>query len=177
MEVVRDDGYDMREISMRSIQGHITAEGSTFALVVSRFNGLVTQQLVNGAVDCLLRHGGREDAITTVYVPGAFELPQAALQVARAGTADAVICLGCVIRGDTPHFDYIASGVARDLGSVALQTGVPLTFGVLTTETLEQALERAGAKAGNKGWDAALSAMEILNVSRQLQKTKKRAGS
>jgi 6,7-dimethyl-8-ribityllumazine synthase len=166
---------DMRKNSMRTIQGTITAEGSSFTLVVSRFNGLVTQQLVNGAVDCLLRHGASEDAITLVYVPGSFELPQAALQVARAGNADAVICLGCVIRGDTPHFEYIASGVARDLGSVALQTGVPLTFGVLTTENLEQALERAGAKAGNKGWDAALSAMELLNVSTQLHNTKKRA--
>ncbi len=160
---------------MRSIHGTITAEGSTFTLVVSRFNTLVTQQLVNGALDCLLRHGGSEDAITVVYVPGAFELAQTALQVARTGTADAVICLGCVIRGDTPHFEYIASGVARDIGSVALQTGVPMTFGVLTTESLEQALERAGAKGGNKGWDAALSAMELLHVNRQLHNTKKRA--
>ena len=162
---------------MRIIEGRITAEGSTFALVVSRFNGLVTQQLVTGAVDCLVRHGAKEDAITAIYVPGAFEIPQAALQVARSGSADAIICLGCVIRGDTPHFEYIASGVARDLGSVALQAGIPMTFGVLTTETLEQALERAGAKAGNKGWDAALSAMELLHVSKQLHNKKKRAGA
>jgi 6,7-dimethyl-8-ribityllumazine synthase len=162
---------------MHTIQGQINATGCRFALVVSRFNSLVTDQLVRGAVDCLLRHGGSEDAITVVYVPGAFEIPQAAAQIARSGSIDAVICLGCVIRGATPHFDYIAGEVTRDAGAVALQTGVPLTFGVLTTDTLEQALERAGAKAGNKGWDAALSAMELLQVHKQLHGLTKKAGS
>jgi 6,7-dimethyl-8-ribityllumazine synthase len=154
---------------MHTIQGQINATGCRFALV--------TDQLVKGAVDCLLRHGGTEDAITVVYVPGAFEIAQAAAQVARSGSIDAVICLGCVIRGATPHFDYIAGEVTRDAGSVALQTGIPLTFGVLTTDSLEQALERAGAKAGNKGWDAALSAMELLQVHKQLHGLTKKAGS
>jgi 6,7-dimethyl-8-ribityllumazine synthase len=162
---------------MQTIQGQINATGCRFALVVSRFNSLVTDQLVRGAVDCLLRHGGSEDDITVVYVPGAFEIPQAAAQIARSGSIDAVICLGCVIRGATPHFDYIAGEVTRDAGAVALQTGVPLTFGVLTTDSLEQALERAGAKAGNKGWDAALSAMELLQVHKQLHGLTKKAGS
>lgn len=162
---------------MHTIQGQITAGGSSFALVVSRFNSLVTDQLVRAAVDCLVRHGASEDAITTVYVPGAFEIPQAAAQVARTGAVDAIICLGCVIRGATPHFDYIAAEVTRDAGAVAMQSGVPLTFGVLTTDSLDQALERAGAKAGNKGWDAALSAMELLQVHRQLRGLTRKAGS
>ena len=154
---------------MKTVQGTLSATGRTFGIVVSRFNSLATSQLLNGAVDCLLRHGGTEDALTVVYVPGAFELPQAALQLAHAGRVDAIICLGCVIRGATPHFDYIAGEVTRGIGSVALQTGVPMTFGVLTTDSLEQALERAGAKAGNKGWDAAMSAMELLHVCTQLK--------
>lgn len=160
---------------MRTIQGHLTAEGSSFGIVVSRFNSLVTQQLLAGATDCLLRHGGKEDALTVVHVPGSFELPQAALALAQSGSVDAVLCLGCVIRGDTPHFEYIASEVTRGLGHIALQTGVPVSFGILTTENLEQALERAGAKAGNKGWDAAMSAMELLQVIRQLHSTRTRS--
>lgn len=156
---------------MKTIQGTLSATGRTFGIVISRFNSLVTTQLLNGAVDCLLRHGGTEDALTVIYVPGAFELPQAALQLAHSGRVDAIICLGCVIRGATPHFDYIAGEVTRGIGTVALQTGVPMTFGVLTTDSLEQALERAGAKAGNKGWDAAMSAMELLHVFSQLKTT------
>jgi 6,7-dimethyl-8-ribityllumazine synthase len=150
------------------VEGQVSAAGHSFGIVVSRFNSLVTQQLVQGAVDCLIRHGGSQDALTIVYVPGSFEIPQAAFHMARSGNVDAVLCLGCVIRGDTPHFDYIASEVTRGVGQVGLQTGVPVAFGVLTTDTLEQALERAGAKAGNKGWDAAMSAMELLQVTRQL---------
>jgi 6,7-dimethyl-8-ribityllumazine synthase len=156
---------------MQILQGTLSATGRTFGIVISRFNSLVTTQLLNGAVDCLLRHGGTEDALTVVYVPGAFELPQAALRLAHSGRVDAIICLGCVIRGDTPHFDYIAGEVTRGIGTVALQTGVPMAFGVLTTDSLEQSLERAGAKAGNKGWDAALSAMELLHVFAQLKTT------
>ncbi len=157
---------------MHVIQGQLSAEGRTFGIVVSRFNSLVTSQLLNGVIDCLTRHGGTDGAITVVYVPGSFEIPQAALQMATSGRFDALICLGCVIRGETPHFDYIAAEVTRGLGHVALQTGVPVGFGVLTTDTLEQALERAGAKAGNKGWDAALSAIELLHVQSQLKKKK-----
>lgn len=155
---------------MHVVQGQLTAEGRSFGIVISRFNSLVTSQLLNGALDCLTRHGAAENSITAVYVPGAFEIPQAALQMAGSGKFDALICLGCVIRGDTPHFDYIAGEVTRGLGQVALQAGTPVGFGILTTDSLEQALERAGAKGGNKGWDAALSALELLQVQSQLKK-------
>jgi 6,7-dimethyl-8-ribityllumazine synthase len=155
---------------MHVIQGQLSAKGKSFGIVVSRFNALVTSQLLAGAVDCITRHGGAEDAVTVVYVPGSFEVPQAALHMASSKQFDAIICLGCVIRGDTPHFDYIAGEVTRGLGQIALQTGTPIGFGILTTDSLEQALERAGAKAGNKGWDAAMSAMELLQVQSQLKK-------
>lgn len=158
---------------MHIIEGKLTAEDRTFGIVVSRFNSLVTKQLLDGATDCLLRHGASENSITVVYCPGAFEIPQVAVQLAASNKFDALICLGCVIRGDTPHFDYIASEVAKGIGTVALQTGIPFSFGVLTTDTLEQALERAGAKAGNKGWDAALTAIELVNVSREIAGAKK----
>ena len=158
---------------MHIIEGHLSAEGRTFGIVVSRFNSLVTKHLLGGATDCLLRHGASENSITTVYCPGSFEIPQIALQLASSGKFDALICIGCVIRGDTPHFDYIASEVAKGIGQVALQTGVPVAFGVLTTENLEQALERAGAKSGNKGWDAALTAIELVNVTREVTGGKK----
>ncbi len=155
---------------MHVIQGQLSAEGKSFGIVISRFNSLVTSQLLNGAIDCITRHGGASESITVAYVPGSFEIPQAAMAMAASGTYDALICLGCVIRGETPHFDYIAGEVTRGLGQIALQTGVPLGFGILTTENLAQALERAGAKGGNKGWDAALSAMELLQVQSQLKK-------
>ena len=162
---------------VQTIEGHLSAQGQSFAIVVSRFNSLVTKQLLDGAVDCLVRHGADEKSITIVYCPGSFEIPQVALQAAKSGTWNAVICLGCVIRGETPHFDYVASEAAKGASQVALQTGVPVAFGVLTTETLEQALERAGAKAGNKGWDAALTAIELVNLSHQLSGGRKRSGS
>ena len=155
------------------IEGSLTAGGRTFGIIVSRFNSLVTRNLLDGAMDCLLRHGADEKNITVVYCPGAFEIPQVALALAQRGRIDAMICLGCVIRGDTPHFEYIASEAAKGVLQVALQTGTPVAFGVLTTETLEQALERAGAKAGNKGWDAAMTAMELVNVAKQLSGGKK----
>ena len=128
---------------MRTIQGVLSAGGLRFGIVVSRFNMLVTRQLLDGAVDCLTRHGATDESLTAVYCPGSFEIPQIANLMARSGNYDAIICLGCVIRGETPHFDYIAAEVAKGVGQVALQTGVPTSFGVLTTETLEQALERA----------------------------------
>ena len=149
---------------MKTIQGTLSATGRTFGIVISRFNSLVTTQLLNGAVDCLLRHGGTEDALTVVYVPGAFELPQAALQLAHSGRVDAIICLGCVIRGQTPHFDYIAGEVAKGIAQVSLSTGVPVTFGIVTADALEQAIDRAGAKTGNKGADAARAAIEMANL-------------
>ena len=159
---------------MRIIEGNLTAEGCTFGLVVSRFNSLVTAQLLSGATDCLLRHGAADNDLTVTYCPGSFEIPQVALQLASSGTVDAVICLGCVIRGETPHFDYIAAEVAKGIGQISLQTGVPISFGVLTTESLEQALERAGAKAGNKGWDAALTAIELIQIKKQISGGKHR---
>jgi len=159
---------------VRIIEGKLSADGCTFGLVVSRFNSLVTTQLLSGATDCLLRHGAEEKDLTVVYCPGSFEIPQVALQMANSGTVDAVICLGCVIRGATPHFDYIAGEVAKGIGQIALQTGVPIAFGVLTTDSLEQALERAGAKSGNKGWDAALTAIELVQVNRQISGGKHR---
>jgi 6,7-dimethyl-8-ribityllumazine synthase len=158
---------------MQTIEGKLLARGRSFGIVVSRFNSLVTEQLLQGAVDCLVRHGAESDAITAVRCPGSFEIPQVAMRLAAAGKYDAVICLGCVIRGETPHFDYIAAEVAKGIGQTALQTETPVTFGVLTTDTLEQALERAGAKAGNKGWDAALSAIELADLKAQLSEGKK----
>jgi 6,7-dimethyl-8-ribityllumazine synthase len=153
---------------VQTLQGSLNAEGIAFGIVVSRFNNLVTKNLLDGAVDCLLRHGAADKAITIVHCPGSYEIPQVAMQLARSGTVDAIICLGCVIRGETPHFDYIASEVAKGVAHIALQTGIPTAFGVLTTENLEQALERAGAKGGNKGWEAAQTAIELVRVGKLL---------
>jgi 6,7-dimethyl-8-ribityllumazine synthase len=150
------------------LEGQLTAQGLRFAIVVSRFNSLVTQRLLDGALDALRRHGADENAITVVYVPGSFEIPLAAKRLAQSGAFDAVICLGCIIRGDTPHFEYVASEAAKGIAQVALETSVPTIFGVVTADTLEQALERAGAKAGNRGFEAAMTAMEMANLMRQL---------
>ena len=150
------------------LEGQLTAQGLRFAIVVSRFNSLVTQRLLDGALDALRRHGADENAITVVYVPGSFEIPLVAKRLAQSGAFDAVICLGCILRGDTPHFEYVASEAAKGIAQVALETGVPTIFGVVTADTLEQALERAGAKAGNRGFEAAMTAMEMANLMRQL---------
>jgi 6,7-dimethyl-8-ribityllumazine synthase len=150
------------------LEGQLTAQGLRFAIVVSRFNSLVTQRLLDGALDALRRHGADENAITVVYVPGSFEIPLAAKRLAQSDAFDAVICLGCIIRGDTLHFEYVASEAAKGIAQVALETGVPTIFGVVTADTLEQALERAGAKAGNRGFEAAMTAMEMANLMRQL---------
>ncbi len=155
-------------MTVQTLKGTLDADGLSFGIVVARFNSLVTKQLLDGAVDCLVRHGAADNAITVVHCPGSYEIPQVAMQLARRGGFDAVICLGCVIRGETPHFDYIASEVAKGVAHVAMDTGVPTAFGVLTTENLEQALERAGAKAGNKGWDAALTAIELVRIGKHL---------
>lgn len=152
----------------QEIQGHLLVDGAGFAIVVSRFNELITSKLLAGAVDTLVRHGADEARITCVHVPGAFELPMVAHKLALSGQYDAVICLGCVIRGQTPHFEYVASEAAKGIGQVGLSTGVPTTFGVITADTLEQAIERAGVKAGNKGGEAAASAIELVNVLRQI---------
>lgn len=159
---------------VKTIEGQLTAGGLSFGLVVSRFNSLVTGRLLEGALDCLRRHGADDQKITVVHCPGSFEIPQVAQAMARSGKYDALLCLGCVIRGDTPHFDYIANEVTKGLGQIALSHAVPVAFGVLTTDTLEQALERAGAKAGNKGWDAALTALELAHVMKNIPGGKSR---
>jgi 6,7-dimethyl-8-ribityllumazine synthase len=161
------DGSEVRRLP-KVLEGQLTAQGLRFAIVVSRFNSLVTQRLLDGALDALRRHGADDDAITVVYVPGSFEIPLVAKRLAQSGAFDAVICLGCIIRGDTPHFEYVASEAAKGIAQVALETGVPTIFGVVTADTLEQALERAGAKAGNRGFEAAMTAMEMANLMRQL---------
>ena len=152
----------------REVHGQLTVEGQRFAIVVSRFNEFITSKLLSGALDTLRRHGCDEDNITCVHVPGSFELPFVAGKLANSGGYDAVICLGCVIRGQTPHFEFIAAATAKGIARVGLQTGVPTTFGVITADTLEQAVERAGSKAGNKGVDAARSAIELVNLLTQL---------
>ncbi|MCK6484312.1 MAG: 6,7-dimethyl-8-ribityllumazine synthase [Phycisphaerae bacterium] len=146
------------------ISASLVVQSQRFALVVSRFNEFIGSRLLAGAVDTLKRHGARDDQITEVCVPGAWELPLAAKALAESGKYAAVIALGCVIRGQTPHFEYVAAEAAKGLAQVAMQTGVPVAFGVLTTDTLEQAIERAGSKSGNKGADAALSAIEMTGV-------------
>jgi len=151
------------------LEGQLTARGLKFAIVVSRFNSLVTQRLLDGALDALRRHEADENAITIAWTPGSFELPLVAQRLAKTGKFDAVICLGCIIRGDTPHFEYVASETAKGIAQVMLDTGVPVVFGVVTADNLEQALERAGAKAGNRGFDAAMTAMEMANLLRRIE--------
>ena len=152
----------------KTLEGKISAEWYRFGLVVSRFNDFISSKLVEGAVDALKRHGATEEQLLLVKVPGAFEIPLAAKKLAESGKVDAVICLGAVIRGSTPHFDYIAAEVSKGIAMVALDTKVPVAFGVLTTDNLEQAIERAGTKSGNKGWDAAVAAMEMVNLFKLL---------
>lgn len=150
------------------INGNLRGEDKRFALVLSRFNDFITARLFEGALDCFTRHGGKQEGLTLVRVPGAFEIPLAASRLAKSGAYDAVICLGAVIRGATPHFDYVAAEAAKGVAQAALSSGVPVIFGILTTESIEQAIERAGSKAGNKGWDAMLSALEMADLFKQL---------
>jgi 6,7-dimethyl-8-ribityllumazine synthase len=153
---------------MNIIEGKLLAEGFRFAIVNARFNEFITNKLLGGAVDALHRHGAADESITVAWVPGAFEIPLVAAKLARSGKYDAVICLGAVIRGSTPHFDYVCAEVTKGVAHVGMETGVPTIFGVLTTETIEQAIERAGTKAGNKGFDAAVSAIEMINLIKQI---------
>jgi len=148
----------------RTLEGKLDGSGLRFAIIVSRFNSFIGERLVEGALDALHRHGTEPTAITTVRVPGAFEIPLIAKRLAATGEYDALICLGAVIRGATPHFDYVASEVSKGIANVSLDSGVPISFGILTTETIEQAIERAGTKAGNKGFDAAVTAIEMVNL-------------
>ncbi len=153
----------------REITGDLQASGQRFAIVVTRFNDFVTSKLLSGAIDTLVRHGCADENITRVHVPGAFEIPLTAMKLAQSGSYDAVICLGCVIRGETPHFDYVCAEVSKGVAQVGLSAGVPTTFGVVTADTLEQAVHRAGSKAGNKGADAAIAAIEMANVLSQIE--------
>jgi 6,7-dimethyl-8-ribityllumazine synthase len=155
---------------VNTFEGTFDATGLRFAIVVSRFNELVTRQLLEGARDCLRRHGADEDRLAVAWVPGAWEIPLVAQRLARSGSFDAVICLGAVIRGATAHFDYVAGQAAAGVARAALDTDVPITFGILTTDTVDQALERAGLKAGNKGFDAALAAIEMATLGRGLRR-------
>ena len=152
------------------ISAHLDAGPHRFALVVARFNEFITSRLVSGALDELTRHGANPDNLTQVWVPGSWEIPLAAQRMAASGHYAAVICLGCVIRGQTPHFDFVAGEVAKGIAQVSLSTGVPVTFGVITADSLEQAIDRAGAKTGNKGADAARAAIEMANLLAVIQK-------
>jgi len=150
------------------VEGKLIAKGKRFGIIVSRFNEFISNKLLGGALDALKRHGVADDEITIVWAPGSFEIPVITRKMADSGKYDAIITLGAVIRGATPHFDYVANEVAKGVAQVSLQSGVPVMFGVLTTDTIEQAIERAGTKSGNKGFDAAVGAIEMVNLMEQL---------
>jgi 6,7-dimethyl-8-ribityllumazine synthase len=151
-------------MTMKKLEGKLDAKGVKFGLVVSRFNNFLTDKLVEGALDCLVRHGAVITEQTVAYVPGALEIPAAASRLAASGKYDAIVCIGAVVRGDTPHFDYVAAESAKGVARLGLEQKVPVIYGIITADTLEQAIERAGTKAGNKGWDAALAAIEMVNL-------------
>jgi 6,7-dimethyl-8-ribityllumazine synthase len=153
---------------MKIIEGELQAKGLKFGIVISRFNDFITGKLLDGAMDALLRHGAREDDIEIVKVPGSFEIPMVAKKMALKGAYNAIICLGTVIRGATPHFEYIAAEVSKGIASASMETGVPVAFGIITSDTIEQAVERAGTKSGNKGWDAAITAIEMAQLLKKL---------
>ena len=153
---------------MKILEGELQAKGLKFAIVVSRFNDFITSKLLDGAKDALLRHGAKEEDIDIARVPGSFEIPLIAKKLASKGTYNAVICLGTVIRGATPHFEYVAAEVSKGVAAASMETGVPIAFGVITSDTIEQAVERAGTKSGNKGWDAAITAIEMAQLIKKL---------
>ncbi len=153
---------------MKKVEGNLTAAGQKIGIVASRFNDFIVSNLIGGAEDCFVRHGGNTDDLTLVLVPGAFEIPLVAQRMAETGKYDAVVCLGAVIRGATPHFDMVANESAKGIATASLKTGIPVTNGILTTDSIEQAIERAGTKAGNKGADAMISAIEMVNVVKGL---------
>lgn len=152
------------------LEGNLNAEGRKFGIIVGRFNDFISSKLLEGALDCLKRHAANMDNVHVAYVPGAYEIPLTAQTLASTGSYDAIICLGAVIRGSTPHFEYVSGEVAKGISRVSLDTKVPVIFGVITTDTLEQAIERAGTKAGNKGWDAAMSAIEMAALLKNIEK-------
>ena len=153
---------------MTTLEGKLTAKNMKIAIVVARFNEFITSKLLSGCIDCLIRHEAADEDLTVAWVPGAFEIPMAAKKLAESGKYDAVICLGAVIRGATPHFDYVCAEASKGIAQVSMQTGVPVAFGVLTTENIQQAVERAGTKAGNKGVDCAMTAMEMVNLFKEM---------
>lgn len=153
---------------MKTIEGKLDATGLKVGIIVSRFNEFITNKLLGGAVDCLKRNNADEDNITVAWVPGAFEIPSTARKLVQSHKYDAVICLGTVIRGSTPHFDYVSAEVSKGVAQVSMDAEIPVIFGVLTTDSIEQAIERAGTKSGNKGFDAAMSAIEMANLFRQI---------
>ncbi len=155
---------------IKTYEGLLTAAGKKFGIAVSRFNSFISKQLLEGAIDCLKRHGAKEEDIEIAWVPGSFELPMAAQKLAQSRKCDGVICLGVLIRGQTPHFDYIAAEATKGIAQTALANNLPVAYGVITADTLEQAIERAGTKAGNKGWDAALTAIEMADLFTQFSK-------
>ncbi len=154
---------------VKTIEGNLIAKGKKFGIIASRFNDFITKELVSGCLDMLIRHGANNEDLSITWVPGAFEVPLLAQRLAKSKSYDALICLGTVIRGSTPHFEYIASEVAKGIAKVSLDTGLPVIFGIITADTIEQAVERAGTKEGNKGRDAALSAIEMVNLLTQLK--------
>jgi 6,7-dimethyl-8-ribityllumazine synthase len=156
------------EDGMKVIEGDLQAEGLKFGIIVSRFNDFITSKLLDGALDALRRHGAGEKDIEVVKVPGSFEIPMVARKLAAKGTYHALICLGTVIRGATPHFEYVSAEVSKGIASASMETGIPIAFGVITSDTIEQAVERAGTKSGNKGWDAAITAIEMAQVMKKL---------
>jgi len=153
---------------MKIIEGELQAKGLKFGIVVSRFNDFITNKLLDGALDVLLRHGAKEEDIDIIKVPGSFEIPMVARRLALKGTYNALICLGTIIRGATPHFEYIAAEVSKGIASASMETGLPIAFGIITSDTIEQAIERAGTKSGNKGWDAAVTAIEMAQLLKKL---------
>ncbi len=157
-------------MNVKEFEGKLDASGHRFGIVVSRFNSFFTDQLLNGALDCVVRHNGSQENVAVAYVPGSFEIPFAAARMAKSGKYDSIICLGAVIRGDTPHFDYIAAESSKGIAKLGMEMSIPVVYGVITTDTIEQAIERAGTKAGNKGWDAAQTAIEMVNLYRAMDK-------
>ena len=153
----------------RMHEGKLNAQGKRFALVVSRFNDLITTRLLDGALDCLQRHGAVDEDIEVAWVPGAFELPVVAQKKAQTGRFDVVTCLGCIVRSDTPHFDYVAGESSKGIARVGLDTGVPITFGVITADTVDQAVQRVGVKSGNRGWDAGMNAVEMASLMADIE--------
>lgn len=153
---------------MKTLEGKLVADGAKIGIVAARFNEFIVSKLISGAVDGLVRHDVNEDDITLAWVPGAFEIPMTAKKMAESGRYDAVICLGTVIRGATTHYDYVCNEVSKGIAAVSMSTGVPVMFGIVTTENIEQAIERSGTKAGNKGYDCALGALEMINLMKQM---------